>query len=71
MGDFYSPGRINVHFKDEGIPKVQVAFQSGEVKVLEESQLMSEKAPLLDVQKYVTWFFCIRGMGFVSCQNIS
>ena len=33
-----------MHFKDEGIPKVQVAFQRGEVKVMDESQLMSEKA---------------------------
>lgn len=44
VADAQGLGRINVHFKDEGVPKVQVAFQSGEVKVLEESQLMSEKA---------------------------
>lgn len=55
MGDVFA-GRINVHFKDEGVPKVQVAFQSGEVKVLEESQLMSEKA-LIGCSNYVTWFF--------------
>jgi len=44
VADAQGLGRINVHFKDEGVPKVQVAFQRGEVKVLEESQLMSEKA---------------------------
>ena len=60
LGDFFSLGRINVHFKDEGVPKVQVAFQSGEVKVLEESQLMSEKA-LIGCSNYVTCFFGIRG----------
>lgn len=46
-----------MHFKDEGVPKVQVAFQSGEVKVLEESQLMSEKAPRCDVQITSRVFF--------------
>ena len=61
IGGFFSAGRINVHFKDEGVPKVQVAFQSGEVKVLEESQLMSEKALIGCEKKYVTCFFGIRG----------
>ena len=56
LGDVFA-GRINVHFKDEGVPKVQVAFQSGEVKVLEESQLMSEKAPRCDVQITSRVFF--------------
>lgn len=60
IGGFFSAGRINVHFKDEGVPKVQVAFQSGEVKVLEESQLMSEKA-LIVMFKFRHVFFLVSG----------
>lgn len=58
-----------MHFKDEGVPKVQVAFQRGEVKVLEESQLMSEKATL-DGSKILVFFRIIRD-GSVSCYIIS